>query len=56
MWRAKLYFADILGADLLKAATSGGAVVEDLSLTGADGTPLCASVHLPRVLLHIAES
>ncbi|WP_405721882.1 DUF5990 family protein [Streptomyces sp. NBC_01537] len=56
IWRAKLYFADIPGTDLLKAATSSGAVVADLSRTGADGTPLCASVHPPRVLWQLAES
>jgi hypothetical protein len=54
--RAKLHLADIPVTDVLKAAASGGAVEADLSLTGADGTPLCASVHPPRVLWQLYVS
>jgi hypothetical protein len=52
--RAKLHLADIPETDLLTATTTGAVMEADLSLTGADGTPLCASVRPPRVRWQLA--
>ncbi|WP_405718720.1 DUF5990 family protein [Streptomyces sp. NBC_01537] len=52
--RAKLHLTDIPETDLLQAATTGATVEAEVSLTGADGTPLCASVHPPRVRWQLA--
>ena len=54
--RAKLCLADIPETDLLTAVASGGVVEADLSLAGADGTPLCASVRPSRVRWQLGAS
>lgn len=54
--RAKLHLADVSETELLTATTTGAALEADLSLTGADGTPLCASVRPPRVRWQLAAS